>query len=380
MKNMYLLLFYSLTIETTVYKLLDVFDKYLDDGNITISNRTISFVFKLYPSIYEGKNIIKGSERIKNNLMLKQIDYSKLNKKIYEFTSCLKNKMNKDNYAILINNLEKNLSNSYEMKNPMIIIMDSCFFGHVGYTKYESEKSSIKYNLGLKIKSLQETIPFHELFHLSTIYIENNKSICGFRLDSLFGRMLNEGYTEHMREKYFGKNFLRPAKGYCVAKDIMGILEKIVGSDNMERCYLTANMNELLNLMNKYISFEESHNLIRDIELVSFPFMFDFNFARTLYTQNSYLIIKHRRVMNKYFYKIFNIERNLLKMYAVKLSQETDFSKEMIQRKTIGFFNENFLELKKIAELNEYNFQLYSFVESDILEIVDDVFEDKKQL
>ncbi len=119
---------------------------------------------------------------------------------------------------------------------------------------------------------LKETI-FHELLHMaSTRRIRDGFTgdyVTGFELRSNFGKSLNEGYTEYLREKYFGKgNYTElPDWRVVIAKGI----EYIVGEKEMEKYFFNADLPGLMAALRKYASQEDLLKLFFLMERVENP-------------------------------------------------------------------------------------------------------------
>ncbi len=121
-------------------------------------------------------------------------------------------------------------------------------------------------------EELRETI-FHELLHMaSTRRIRDGFTgdyVTGFELRSNFGKSLNEGYTEYLREKYFGKgNYTElPDWRVVIAKGI----EYIVGEKEMEKYFFNADLPGLMAALRKYASQEDLMKLFFLMERVEHP-------------------------------------------------------------------------------------------------------------
>lgn len=86
----------------------------------------------------------------------------------------------------------------------------------------------------------------HELLHLSSANLKNDFGI--------YSKGLDEGYTSLLAERYFGE---KTSDDYIFFKNIMLILERIVGGNRMEKFYFNADVLGLINELKKYTTMEE---------------------------------------------------------------------------------------------------------------------------
>lgn len=112
---------------------------------------------------------------------------------------------------------------------------------------------------------------FHELFHLSTIRLdeENDTIFVGFYLinaDKGIGCGLNEGYTEYLSENYFEDSSM---SSYFIEVKIAKILEKIIGKEKMEKYYFESDLLSLLNELHKYANGEEIIEFIQNLDIIT---------------------------------------------------------------------------------------------------------------
>jgi hypothetical protein len=127
---------------------------------------------------------------------------------------------------------------------------------------------------------------YHELFHMSSRRKVNDKDYCGFNYKG-YGIGLNEGYTDHMVEKYFGK-LDGVALNYRHAKRISRTIENIIGRETMESLYLNSNLKGLINEMSKYMPKDkvESFILSTDFIFINKHLLYENNFYTELITEN----------------------------------------------------------------------------------------------
>lgn len=119
---------------------------------------------------------------------------------------------------------------------------------------------------------------YHELFHMASSYYDEETKLvytgfrqhpCDSKSDSIkIGIGINEGYTELLAQRYFGQEHKLPmAYGYEVS--VVEKLEKIIGQENMESFYLTANLPGLINELKKYTREEDISKFISSVDLIS---------------------------------------------------------------------------------------------------------------
>ena len=126
-------------------------------------------------------------------------------------------------------------------------------------------------NTILLIKNdIPEFIIFHELFHAASSLMEDDMIYSGFRQYDFktrydFGYGLNEGYTQYMKEKYFGQD-PREKYVYLVEKHFASLLEEIVGEKNMECFYLQANLKKLYDKLQDYIDYDKITRFMKNLD------------------------------------------------------------------------------------------------------------------
>ena len=122
----------------------------------------------------------------------------------------------------------------------------------------------------------QETI-MHELFHVSSSYINYNNNICytGFTQKNIktyqeIGRGLTEGYTALLDERYF-KDYTDNKESllketYKLTKTVVLELEMIVGREAMEYYYSTCDIYSLIKCLASLTNLKETLSFIRNID------------------------------------------------------------------------------------------------------------------
>ena len=113
---------------------------------------------------------------------------------------------------------------------------------------------------------------YHELLHVSsTVINENNTINSGFRYIDLnknksICEYINEGYTMLLTYRYFNNLNLNYKICYPVATHFARSLEIITGQKELENIYFNANLDELIELLLKYNSYEKIKKFIFNTE------------------------------------------------------------------------------------------------------------------
>ncbi len=157
---------------------------------------------------------------------------------------------------------------------------------------------------------------YHELFHMSSSIFKDGICYSGFQQTSFkngiinIGEAINEGYTQLLAERYFGKDNDDEEDEFEV--DTVKQLEKIIGKEKMESLYLNANLLGLINELKNYASEEEISNFI---------FGTDFLFKH-LYEKNI-LPFEKKAVLRS----LKNVKEFLVKAYTEKLKRQLESGK-----------------------------------------------------
>ena len=189
---------------------------------------------------------------------------------VEEFEHVIKNEFSPELTKLFYNNIE----NVRIKKSKGILLLGA-------EANYRCYTNKIKYSI--------ITALYHELFHLSNSYYDEKKKVfyCGFaqhfnvkgRLNNniYFGDGINEGYTEILTHRYFGKNHKLP-KAYLLEVRIVEALEKIVGEKEMEKLYMSANLMGLIENLKQYSSEEDILRFISSVDVVSNHYFDNFLF------------------------------------------------------------------------------------------------------
>ena len=182
---------------------------------------------------------------------------------IVKFVDVMNNNFSAANLIMLYNNV-----NELKIKkihfNEQKEHLKNIIFG-----RGKTDQTAASYNEYLNRISISENdalvyLP-HELFHMSSSFYDEENCIyySGFSQSArndikTIGDGFNEGYTELMVSKYFGKkNLSNSSVCYQYLFEMANNIETIVGKDKMEHFYLTANLKGLVDELTKYVSHED---------------------------------------------------------------------------------------------------------------------------
>ncbi len=254
----------------------------------------------------------KKSERLYNDI---NYDNKKcLSKEIAKFVD------------VMINNFsDKDLTNLYNNINSLDIIIDG------GYENHQNSYDPVNNIIYLEKDNAKSAV-YHELFHLSSSCYKDDTVFCGFAQwndDLIIGIGLTEGYTQLLRERYFGDDDLKHA--YSVEVNYAYLTELIVGKDKMSCSYLNANLKELTNELCQYNSVEDVINFINAIDYINaYKFKVSDSNEKEIF-QN---IIDSHRIARKF----------LLSTYTKKFAEEIKIKalendQDAITQMTISFYD-----------------------------------------
>lgn len=278
-------------------------ETYLKSFVILLPLYTTSKILSTYTlhKDFKPKDISKVSVPLElkkkyTNIEIDQISSEKVKKTVFEFADVLEKEFPQDALINFYNNI-----NEVRIRRNNLLFM----IGADGVYFFKSNK--INYGSLYSI--------YHELFHVasSSFNSESNIGYTGFNqshlnLDSKFniGKGINEGYTQLLTLRYFGKKHkITPAYEFEVA--VVEKLEKIVGQEEMKRLYLNANLLGLIENLKQYASEEDIVNFITGIDLI------------INHEDNSFLLGN-----NKIKTSLTNIYNFLLKAYITKLKQQVE--------------------------------------------------------
>ncbi len=157
---------------------------------------------------------------------------------------------------------------------------------------------------------------YHELFHMSSSIFKDGVCYSGFQQSSFkngginIGEAINEGYTQLLAERYFGKDDDDDENEFEV--DTAKQLEKIIGKEKMTSLYLNANLLGLINELKNYASEEEISNFISGTD-----FLFKHLDEKNILPFEKRLVLKSLK----------NVKEFLVKAYTVKLKIQLERGK-----------------------------------------------------
>ena len=100
----------------------------------------------------------------------------------------------------------------------------------------------------------RKSILFHELLHLSSSCVREDKLYIGFNQmleNSDIGRGINEGYTEYLNQLYF-KHQSNSKHYYTYLKNTASLLERIIGHEKMQSFFFKSDLLSLVEELSNY--------------------------------------------------------------------------------------------------------------------------------
>ena len=231
-------------------------------------------------------------ERISEDINYNDIKYLYLSDEIINFIKVLK-----DNFS------DSDLTNFYNNISYLDVIIDDPF------GEYKNSYDPVNNLIYLESDKAESSI-YHELFHAASTCYKDDNVYCGFAQwnDKIkIGVGLTEGYTQLLRERYFGEEEFK--HGYAEEVKIVNLLELIVGKKQMGKLYLNSDLKGLINELSNYNSIEEIMNFIYSLD-----YIIDYNFIDSNDKDNNVFenLVKSYR----------NIKEFLLSSYSKKYMDE----------------------------------------------------------
>ena len=322
-----------------------------------ITNKAIT-TYRLHRE-YKPKNISKVALPPELISEYSEVDFNKIiatkyGESIVKFAEVVINTFSEKDLINFYNNINdiKTREKSFKIRN---LILKSKTAG-----EYNTKKNEITID-----DEYADTTIYHELFHMAGSKYEDGIDYSGFQQSSLkpgianIGRGINEGYTELLSQRYFGKNDDNEGT-YEYEVFTAEKLEQIIGKEKMESLYLNANLKGLIDELKQYTSEEE---IMRFISSTDF-------------------LVKH---MNDKRLKIFeknmisnslkNVNRFIITCYSKKLQQQFDdgiiSSKDELLHKLANFIS----SLSYTIKAGNREFEMMT--NDDIKEIVQAAFKKK---
>lgn len=193
------------------------------------------------------------------------IDYNNL-KKCYasdcviECANRMINVISKENLKLFYNNI-----------NGLTVVKKNFTFFNIILKQARAGDYSITFNrIRVRKKDYERTIP-HELFHLASAFYDFNNKIVfsgflqyNYDFGTIIGRGLNEGYTQVIKNRYFGTS-----NSYVFETHFASLLDEIIGKDRMENLYLNANLYGLVEELKKYANIEDIMRFINSFDYIN---------------------------------------------------------------------------------------------------------------
>lgn len=137
-------------------------------------------------------------------------------------------------------------------------------------SSYDSYKNEIMINN--KNEMNNSACIFHELFHMSSTYKDDDKILVGFSQLNLnnnqsIGNGINEGYTEYLAQKHYPEEITSCSYPYEI--QVINVLKEIIGEDKMTSLYLNGNLKELIYELSKYSSIDEVLDFLVDLDYIT---------------------------------------------------------------------------------------------------------------
>ena len=293
-------------------------------------------IYKLHKNFKVDPNFkIQLSPELKKiNINKQKLKKEYTNKTLTKFYNKIEESFPNDFLTLYYNN--KNNLKLLE-STTLMTIMQSVIPGVLGFY---GGKLNIICLFGRKVaKRLPERIPYHELFHMSSCFYDRDKKIilCGFaqhNKSKKIGISLNEGYTEVMTMRYFNNSDDKQKISYPyeLSRNISLLIEKIIGQENMEKLYMTANLNCLVEKLSIYDTKENAIGFIQNTDYIH-----EYN-IKSNYFSNLYHNVFAPEFMIKE--KLKSIQMYLISCYINKIKiefNESKITKEEFKKKYINY-------------------------------------------
>ncbi len=224
---------------------------------IEYSNTDMVKVVDLPDELYEGND--------------QDVNENEVYQKIYEeFGKVIEEKIPRED----LDNYYRNFKTIKETKTSTLYMLKHLSKGQLVGGTYNIKDNLIDLET-TKLSKLMNAI-FHELLHASStrVDLENNVIYSGFsqmfinkkdeKKNEVYGIGINEGVTQYLANKLFDPD-LKMLPAYSVYKEEQAIakaLEKIVGEEKLRSLYFRADLQGLVNELEKYATREEIYKFI----------------------------------------------------------------------------------------------------------------------
>ena len=181
------------------------------------------------------------------------------------------NKINKFKYTLINSFNDLDLVNFYSnLADLKIIETTDEIYGKLDYAT-NSNYDYLKNCIIIKKNKISDKSLYHELFHMASNATTKSDIKDGFYLyqnKRNFGLGINEGYTEYLTRKYFGKFDNEYVYEFEVI--IAKYIEDIIGKNKMESYYLRAQLDSLIDDLSLYSDRDRAILFITDIDFVHY--------------------------------------------------------------------------------------------------------------
>lgn len=274
---------------------------------------------KEYDDIYCNIDI-KNPPIIKNNNVfdINNITAIEYKDHILKFIKTIENNVNKDYLKYLYYNLNslKIITSDFKKGDNYITegsynCVDNCI---------QIPKKFSFLNLNHELLHASSNVYLDDVYYSGFLYNDGNN-------DFTIGRGLNEGYTQYLNRKYFYSETdkINDGRKYVVEMYIAEYVEKLITAEKMQELYFTANLNGLIEELEKYDSREN---------IIKFLKQLDFVLANRYYYNSEFY---KKKLVNKSFNDV---------MKYILTNYVNEFSKESSQL---------------ISEINNTNFDVNAF-------------------
>jgi len=188
--------------------------------------------------------VLKNFDNIKIGYIKNIKSNPKIPQELEQYVSKIKKNLPKDNLYNLYNNIE-----NVNFKKELKILLS----GAKGL--YNSKKNTLKYSF---IDCIE-----HELVHLASSYYNEKENVwqsgfINYAFGIIFAKALNEGYTELISRRIFGKI----NKCYNKEVRIVRLFELLFDSDKLQKYYFNNDIVSVINTLCKYLKKEDAIKLI----------------------------------------------------------------------------------------------------------------------
>lgn len=199
-----------------------------------ISNGVATYV----TSKINEKRIIANFDKIKIGKTTSVKEDITMPKEVEKLVLIIENNIDKNN----LNNLYSNLKNVKIKKNFLLLLM-----GIKG--QYSSDKNILSYSINGSIE--------HEIIHLASAHYDKENNICqsgfiNYEKKLTFGRAINEGYTDLIARRLFGKRTMFYNEEVRLTK----FIELLFDKKELEGFYFNNDIINLINILGIYFGRE----------------------------------------------------------------------------------------------------------------------------